>query len=247
CIHTYNDFTQSGGAVSLEGCKAHREGGGIFSGRNITMGEMATLTIRDSKADKGGGIMTTWIHSKAPRLHMFNCSAASLGGCVYVQAGAELAAPLSLRGCKAKGTGGAIYAQRKLVAPQISCTHCHAPTSGCFHLESGEANIASLMLHSGSKFVPASPNAIAAGDDAVVKLGRVDCREAPRCILAVAQMQLARLLCQRGESRQSLADDDGIACQECATGQIRLGAVDKARLCLGSQSGTVNYDYRVLS
>ncbi|CAE7810150.1 unnamed protein product [Symbiodinium necroappetens] len=181
----------------------------------------------------------TWC-GEAPRLHVFNCSAASRGGCVYVKAGAELAAPLSLRDCKAKGTGGAIYAQRKLVSQQISCTHCHAPTSGCLHLESGEANIESLMLRSVSRLVPVSPSIVAAGDDAVVKLGRVDCREAPGCTLAVAQMQLARLLCQRGESRQSLADDDGTGttCRECPTGQIRLVAVDKARFCLGSQSGT---------
>ena len=39
--------------------------GGIFSPGNIAMEEMAALTIRDSKADKGGGIMTTWIHNKA--------------------------------------------------------------------------------------------------------------------------------------------------------------------------------------
>ena len=39
--------------------------GGIISTGNITMAEMATLTIRDSKADRGGGIMTTWIHNKA--------------------------------------------------------------------------------------------------------------------------------------------------------------------------------------
>jgi len=227
CIHTWSDFTQSGGAVSLAGCKASRGGGGICSRGNITIEEMATLTIGDSQADRGGGILTTWIHNKARRLQVFNCSAASHGGCVYVRDGAELAAPLSLRGCKAKGTGGAIYAQGKLVSQQISCTHCHAPTSACLHLESGEANIASLMLHSGSSLVPASPNVIAAGDEAVVTLDRVDCSEVPGCTLAVAQMQLARLLCQRGESRQSLADDDGTACRECATGQIRLGAVDK--------------------
>ena len=177
---------------------------------------------------------------EARGLHVFNCSAASHGGCVYVKARAELAAPLSLSGCTAKGTGGGIYAQGKLVAPQISCSHCHATTSGCLHIESGEASIESLMLHSGSGLVPASPSLVAAGDDANVTLGTVDCREAPSCTLAVAPMQLAGLLCQRGESRQSLADNDGTACRECPTGQIRLGAVDKARLCLGSQSGTVN-------
>ncbi|CAE7226397.1 unnamed protein product, partial [Symbiodinium necroappetens] len=191
CIFTGDDFTQSGGAVSLGGCKAIHEGGGIFSPGNVTMEEMATLTIRDSHADKGGGIMTTWIN-KAWGLHVSNCSAASHGGCVYVKAGAELAAPLSLIDCKAKGTGGAIYAQRKLVSQQISCTHCHAPTSGCLHLESGEASIASLMLRSGSGLVPESPNMVAAGDDAVVKLGRVDCLEAPGCVLPVAHMRLAR-------------------------------------------------------
>ena len=170
---------------------------------------------------------------------------ASHGGCVYVKAGAELAAPLSLSGCMAKGTGGGIYAQGNLVSQQISCTHCHAPTSECLHLESGEASIESLTLHSGSSLVPAFPSIVAAGDDANVTLVRVDCREVPACTLAVAQMQLAELQCQRGESRQSLAD--GTACRECPAGQIRLVAVDKARLCLGSQSGTVNYSHRVLS
>ena len=51
----------------------------------------------------------------------------------------------------------------------------------------------------------------------------------PVALLAVAKMQLAQLLCQRGESRQSLADGDGAACRECPTGEIRLVAVDKAR------------------
>ena len=87
---------------------------------------------------------------------------------------AELAAPLSLIDCQAKGPGGAIYAQGKLVSQQISCTHCHAPTSACLHLESGEANIESLMLHSGSLLVPESPIIVAAGDDANVTLGTVD-------------------------------------------------------------------------
>ena len=183
---------------------------------------------------------------EARRLHVSNCSAASHGGCVYVKARAELAAPLSLIGCIAKGTGGGIYAQGKLGSPQISCTDCHAPTSACFHLESGEASIESLILRSRSLLGPASPSIIVAtGHDAVVTLGTADCREVPGCTLPVAQMQLARLLCQRGESRQSLAD--GTACRECPAGQIRLVAVDKARLCLGSQSGTVNYNYRVLS
>ena len=94
-----------------------------------------------------------------------------------------------------------------------------------------------LMLHSGSGLVPESPIIVAAGDDANVTLGTVDCLEVPGCILAVAQMRLARLLCQRGESRQSLADDDGTACRECSTGQIRLGAVDKARSWFGEPVG----------
>ncbi|CAE7810161.1 unnamed protein product, partial [Symbiodinium necroappetens] len=65
CINTPYHFTQSGGVVSLEGCKASREGGGIFSRGNIPMEETATLTIRDSQAERGGGIMTTWINNKA--------------------------------------------------------------------------------------------------------------------------------------------------------------------------------------
>ena len=39
--------------------------GGIFSRDNFTMEEMATLTIGDSQAERGGGIMTTKIRSKA--------------------------------------------------------------------------------------------------------------------------------------------------------------------------------------
>jgi len=65
CILTVYTFTQSGGAVSLQGCRAKREGGGIFSRGNITMEDAATLTIRDSQADRGGGVIANWVSNKA--------------------------------------------------------------------------------------------------------------------------------------------------------------------------------------
>jgi len=158
---------------------------------------------------------------------VFNCSATSHGGCFYVEAGAEFAAPLHLRSCNAEGTGGAIYAQGILLGrQQINCSHCNAPTAGCLQLESGEAHIDTMTLQSSSSLLPAS-STVAAGANANVTLGRMDCRQVPGCTLAVAKMQLAQLLCQRGESRQSLADGDGAACRECPTGEIRLVAVDK--------------------
>ena len=131
--------------------------------------------------------------------------------------------------CKARGTGGAIYAQGMLLAQHIRCSHCNAPTSGCLQLDHGETSIGSLTFDSDSRLLPASPVNVAAGAGANMTLGRVDCREAPGCTLAVAKMRLARLLCQRGEKRQSLADSDGAECKECPAGEIRLVAVDEAR------------------
>ena len=180
------------------------------------------------------------------QLHVSSCSATSHGGCFYVKEGAEFTTPLLLRGCKAKGAGGAIYLQQgSLVGKQIICSQCHSPTSGCLHLEDGQASIGSLLLDSGSRLVPESTNIVAAGDDANVTLGRADCRKVPGCTFAVAQMQLARLLCQRGESRQFLPDGDGTACKECPTGNIRLVAVDEARsggaVRLRSMGSTLTY------
>jgi len=220
-------FNQSGGAVSLQGCKARRRGGGIFAAKNITIQETGILTILDSQSDRGGGIFAEWITNKAQQLNVSNCSAQSYGGCFYLEAGAALDAPLLLTHCKARGTGGAIYAQGMLLAQHIRCSHCNAPTSGCLQLDHGERSIGSLTFDSDSRLLPASPVNVAAGAGANMTLGRVDCREAPGCTLAVAKMRLARLLCQRGEKRQSLADSDGAECKECPAGEIRLVAVDE--------------------
>ena len=118
------------------------------------------------------------------RLHVFNCSATSHGGCFYVEAGAEFAAPLHLRSCNAEGTGGAIYAQGILLGrQQINCSHCNAPTAGCLQLESGEAHIdtmTAMTLQSSSSLLPAS-STVAAGANTNVTLGRMDCRQVPGC------------------------------------------------------------------
>ncbi|CAE7249743.1 MSH1 [Symbiodinium sp. CCMP2592] len=225
CIYTYGSFEQSNGTVSLQGCTAKHEGGGMLSG-NITIEDTAMLTIRDSQADKGGGVFADWITNKAQQLQVSTCSAMSSGGCFYIKDGAEFTAPLLLRDCDAKGTGGAIYAQRKLVAQQINCSRCNAPTSGFLQLESGSASIGSLTLQSSSSLPPAS-STVAAGANATVTLGTVDCRQEPGCALVVSRMQLAQLLCHRGESLHTLADDDGAACRECPTNEVRLVAFDK--------------------
>ncbi|CAE6938127.1 unnamed protein product [Symbiodinium sp. CCMP2592] len=228
CIST-SDFKQSRGDVNLQGCKARREGGGIFS-TNITIEESATLSIRDSAAERGGGFFArNWVTNKAKQLNVSNCAAESHGGCFHLGTG-EFAAPLLLRKCKARGAGGAIYAEGRLVAEQIRCSHCNAPTSGCFHVESGRAKVGNLALDSGSRLLSAS-SLVGAGANAGVTLGRVDCQEAPGCTLAVEQLRLAQLLCRRGESRRSLAEGEGQECKECPAGEIRLVTTDQDARC----------------
>jgi len=228
CVHA-ESFVQSGGAVRLQGCEAESRGGGIFS-KNITIGEIATLSISDSKAERGGGIFATWITNKAKRLLVSGCRAEIYGGCFYVAGESEFAAPLLLRDCEADGSGGAIYAQIELAAQQISCSHCKAPTSGCLELAYGHARLGNVTVATGSRLSSAS-SIVGAGPNASISVGGVDCRDAPGCTLSVEHLNLTRLLCPQGESRQPLADGTGEECKECPADEIRLVAPDEDARC----------------
>ncbi|CAE6960190.1 unnamed protein product [Symbiodinium sp. CCMP2456] len=227
CVYAER-FAQSGGTVRLQGCEASR-GGGIFS-KNVTIGEIATLSISDSKAERGGGIFTSWITNKAVQLHVSRCSAEIYGGCFYLAGEAEFAAPLFVRDCEADGTGGAIYAQIELVAPQIRCSRCKAPTSGCLELAYGHARLGNVAIGTGSR-LPSASSVVGARANASVTVGGVDCRDAPGCTLSAEHLNLTRLLCQQGESRQPLAEGTGQECKECPADEIRLVAPDEDARC----------------
>ncbi|CAE7397738.1 unnamed protein product [Symbiodinium necroappetens] len=228
CVYT-ESFAQSGGTVRLQGCEASR-GGGIFS-QKITLGELAALSISDSRAERGGGVYTTWITNEAVQLRVSRCSAEIYGGCFYLAPGqAEFAAPLFLRDCEADGTGGGIYAQAELVAQEVRCSRCKAPTSGCLELTYGQARLGKVAIDTGSR-LPSASSVVRAGGNASITVGGVDCRDAPGCTLAVEHLNLTRLMCQQGESRQPLAEGTGQECKECRADEIRLVAPDEDARC----------------
>ena len=164
---------------------------------------------------------------QAKRLLVSGCRAEIYGGCFYVAGESEFAAPLLLRDCEADGSGGAIYAQIELAAQQISCSHCKAPTSGCLELAYGHARLGNVTVATGSRLSSAS-SIVGAGPNASISVGGVDCRDAPGCTLSVEHLNLTRLLCPQGESRQPLADGTGEECKECPADEIRLVAPDEA-------------------
>ena len=162
------------------------------------------------------------------QLRVSRCSAEIYGGCFYLAPGqAEFAAPLFLRDCEADGTGGGIYAQAELVAQEVRCSRCKAPTSGCLELTYGQARLGKVAIDTGSR-LPSASSVVGAGANASITVGGVDCRDAPGCTLAVEHLNLTRLLCQQGESRQPLAEGTGQECKECRADEIRLVAPDEA-------------------
>ena len=184
----------------------------------------AVLVIEGCVAERGGGLFTSdSTVVAADQTQIGNCSAASYGGCFNAGGALRFEGALVLTNCTAKGAGGGMYSPTLVATQPITCDGCAAPTAALAQVFQGNSSLAAVAVTIRSR--SSGVTSLIVGEaGSVVEVGALDCREAPLCLVQAPQVQVARLLCQRGEGRQSLADGDEVQCQTCPEGHTRLEA-----------------------
>ena len=196
--------------------------GGVWA-KTFHKSAAAVLVIEGCAADRGGGLFTrdsTVISTQ--HAHVNKCSARSYGGCFNAGGALRFAGPLMLSDCVAEGAGGGMASVTLYADHPIACDGCAAPTAALAQVGGGHSSLAEVQIRSRSG--SAATSAIVGVAGSVIQVKTLDCRKAPGCRVEAPRVQVAQLLCPRGEGRQSLADGDEVQCQTCPEGHARLEA-----------------------